>query len=232
MTEKDIIVRKRGANDSLMEDSISDSRELSLNSFGREAKAPRFRRRKGPGSGRSRGQTMASLDPAAAHFPYHSCGHCPVDTHCFCDSKTFPIHDPFDATGSRELRPGDASGVKRHWRSASDQGLGSLAGDLLGVKSSSDLFVGILQSRTVQDDLINKFDLKKVYSAREMEDARESLNNRTDLTSDRKTGIISFQVTDSSPKRAAAMAGEYVNELNWVVTQLNTSSGSIGKEYL
>jgi hypothetical protein len=40
-------------------------------------------------------------------------------------------------------------------------GLGSVAGDLLGLKSSSDLFIGILQSRTVQDDLINKFDLKK-----------------------------------------------------------------------
>ncbi len=38
--------------------------------------------------------------------------------------------------------------------------LGSLAGDSLGLKSSGDLFIGICRSRTVQDDLITKFDLK------------------------------------------------------------------------
>src|SRR2546427_9602879 len=38
-------------------------------------------------------------------------------------------------------------------------GLGSLAGELLGAKTSGDLFVGILESRTVQDRLLNRFDL-------------------------------------------------------------------------
>jgi uncharacterized protein involved in exopolysaccharide biosynthesis len=103
-------------------------------------------------------------------------------------------------------------------------GLGSMAGDLLGLKSSSDLFIGILQSRTVQDDLINKFDLRNVYSDRRMEDAREDLGKRTNLSVDRKSGILTIQVVDHSPQQAAAMAGEYASELNRVVTQLNTSS--------
>ena len=42
-------------------------------------------------------------------------------------------------------------------------GLGGIAGDVLGLKSSGDLFIGILRSRTVQDDLITKFDLRKEY---------------------------------------------------------------------
>jgi uncharacterized protein involved in exopolysaccharide biosynthesis len=109
---------------------------------------------------------------------------------------------------------------------------GSVAGDLLGLKSSSDLFIGVLQSRTVQDDLINKFDLKKVYSEKRMEDAREDLDKRTDLSADRKSGIITIQVVDNNPKRAAAMAGEYVNELNLVVTQLNTSSARRERVFL
>src|ERR1700737_366460 len=54
-------------------------------------------------------------------------------------------------------------------------GLGSVAGDLLGMKSSGALFVGILQSRTVQDDLITKFNLRKVYRDRLWEDARDDL---------------------------------------------------------
>src|SRR5579859_355152 len=45
-------------------------------------------------------------------------------------------------------------------------GLGALAGDALGLKSSGALFVGILQSRTVQDDVIGQFDLRKAYGDR------------------------------------------------------------------
>src|SRR5271167_4110122 len=41
-------------------------------------------------------------------------------------------------------------------------GIGGVAGDLLGIKSSGALFVGILGSDTVEDGLINKFQLKKV----------------------------------------------------------------------
>jgi uncharacterized protein involved in exopolysaccharide biosynthesis len=110
--------------------------------------------------------------------------------------------------------------------------LGSMAGDLLGLRSSSDLFIGILQSRTVLDDVINKFDLKKVYSARRMEDAREDLSKNTSVSADRKSGIITIQVVDKSPVRAAAMAGEYVNELNQVVTLLNTSSAHRERVFL
>jgi uncharacterized protein involved in exopolysaccharide biosynthesis len=110
--------------------------------------------------------------------------------------------------------------------------LGSMAGDLLGFKNSSDLFIGILQSRTVLDDIINKFDLKKVYSDRRMEDAREDLGKNTSISADRKSGIITIQVVDKSPSRAAAMAGEYVYELNQVVTQLNTSSAHRERVFL
>jgi uncharacterized protein involved in exopolysaccharide biosynthesis len=110
--------------------------------------------------------------------------------------------------------------------------LGSMAGDLLGLKSSSDLFIGILESRTVQDDLINKFDLRNVYWDRRMEDARDDLQKRTNVIADRKSGIITIEVVDKSPVRAAGMAGEYVSELNLVVTQLNTSSAHRERVFL
>jgi uncharacterized protein involved in exopolysaccharide biosynthesis len=101
---------------------------------------------------------------------------------------------------------------------------GSMAGDLLGLKNSSDLFIGILESRTVQDDVISAFNLRKVYSDRHMEDARKDLAKRTELSVDRKSGILTIQVTDTRAERAAAMAGEYAAELDRVVTSLNTSS--------
>jgi len=103
-------------------------------------------------------------------------------------------------------------------------GLGAIAGDLLGVKNSGALFVGILGSRTVQDRLIEEFDLRKVYGESKMEDARKKLTKHTSITEDRKSGIISIEVTDHDAKRAAEMAKAYVNELDRLVAQVSTSS--------
>jgi uncharacterized protein involved in exopolysaccharide biosynthesis len=110
--------------------------------------------------------------------------------------------------------------------------LGSLGGDLLGMNTSADLFAGVLQSRTVQNDLITKFDLRKVYGLKRWTDARKELARRTDVSIDRKSGILTIQVTDHDPKRAAALAQEYVAQLNDVVTQLNTSSAHRERVFL
>jgi capsule polysaccharide export protein KpsE/RkpR len=111
-------------------------------------------------------------------------------------------------------------------------GLGSIAGDLLGLKSSGALFVGILRSETVEDDLIKKFSLQKVYRDAHIEDARIDLEAHTDAVEDRRSGIITIQVTDKSPERAAGMAREYVDQLNQVVTILNTSSAHRERVFL
>jgi uncharacterized protein involved in exopolysaccharide biosynthesis len=102
--------------------------------------------------------------------------------------------------------------------------LGGIAGDLLGLKSTSDVFVGILGSRTAQDKLIEQFDLKKLYGDRRMADARQDLGEHTVISVDRKSQIISITVTDRSPQRAAAMGQAYVEELNNLVAELSTSS--------
>jgi uncharacterized protein involved in exopolysaccharide biosynthesis len=104
------------------------------------------------------------------------------------------------------------------------EGIGSMASDLLGLKSTSDIFVGILSSRTVQDKLIQQFDLKKLYRDKRMEDARDDLEDHTSTSVDRKSQIVSITVTDKSPQRAAAMGRAYVEELNRLVAELSTSS--------
>ncbi|MGO8790785.1 MAG: lipopolysaccharide biosynthesis protein [Terriglobia bacterium] len=103
-------------------------------------------------------------------------------------------------------------------------GLGGMASELLGLKSTSDLLVGVLSSRTVEDKLIQKFDLKTVYRDRRMEDARKQLAARTDVSVDRKNQIITIQVTDKSPQRAAAMAQAYAEELNGTLAEVSTSA--------
>jgi uncharacterized protein involved in exopolysaccharide biosynthesis len=103
-------------------------------------------------------------------------------------------------------------------------GLGMLAGDLIGVKSTGALFVGVLRSRTVQDRIVDRFDLKKVYGDSLQVRARDELAQRTAILEDRKSGIITITVVDHDPKRAAAIAGAYVEELNTLIAQVSTSS--------
>jgi len=103
-------------------------------------------------------------------------------------------------------------------------GLSEMAGDLLGLKSTSDVFLGILTSRTAQDRIVDQFDLKKVYGAKDMFAARKTLSERTSAIVDRKSQMITISVTDHSPQRAAAMAQAYVNELDRLVASLSTSA--------
>lgn len=111
-------------------------------------------------------------------------------------------------------------------------GLGSVAGDLLGLKSSGALFIGVLRSETSQERLIEQFDLKKVYGRRLVTDARAKLDENTSISEDRKSGIITISVTDHSPERAAALASAYVDQLNSLASQLSTSSAHRERVFL
>jgi uncharacterized protein involved in exopolysaccharide biosynthesis len=111
-------------------------------------------------------------------------------------------------------------------------GLAGVAGDLLGLKNSGALFIGVLRSQTSQDRLIEKFDLRKVYGTRLVVDARTKLDENTSISEDRKSGIITISVTDHSPQRAAALAGAYVDQLNSLVSELSTSSAHRERVFL
>jgi uncharacterized protein involved in exopolysaccharide biosynthesis len=111
-------------------------------------------------------------------------------------------------------------------------GFGEIAGGLLGLKSTSDVFVGILTSRTVQDEIIQQFNLKRSYGVPRMGDARLKLGSRTGISIDRKSDIITISVTDSSPQLAEAIAKAYVDQLNRLVAELSTSSAHRERVFL
>ncbi len=88
-------------------------------------------------------------------------------------------------------------------------GLGSAD---LGLKNPADLFVAMLTGRTIEDNLINRFDLRKIYGVKRYQDARKKLEKRSEIIAT-KEGLISIAVTDADPKRAAEIANAYVEEL-------------------
>jgi uncharacterized protein involved in exopolysaccharide biosynthesis len=91
-------------------------------------------------------------------------------------------------------------------------GLGGVAGGALGVRNPSDLYVGMLKSRTVADNLISRFELRKVYDEVLLSDTRKRLEEGTTIVSGRD-GIITVEIDDRDPKRAAELANAYVDEL-------------------
>lgn len=110
--------------------------------------------------------------------------------------------------------------------------MGSIAGDALGVKSAGSLFIGILRSRTVEDRLVDRFELKKVYRARLAESARKRLAENTGISEDRKSGIITLTVSDHDRRQARTLATAYVEELNRLAAELSTSSAHRERVFL
>lgn len=93
--------------------------------------------------------------------------------------------------------------------------LGSVAGvpaSSLGIKNPNDLYVGMLKSRTVADNLVERFGLKDLYGRETLQDARRELEERTTISHGRD-GIITIQFEDRDRKRAADVANGYVEEL-------------------
>ena len=85
-------------------------------------------------------------------------------------------------------------------------------GGLIGGKSPTELYVGMLRSRTVADNLVQRFDIQKVSGAKYASQAREALGAVTNIGIGRD-GIITIEVDDYDPARAAAIANGYVEEL-------------------
>jgi len=116
--------------------------------------------------------------------------------------------------------------------------LAFLADDLPGMQSTGALFVGVLSSRTTQEKIVEQFQLAKVYGnpwfhrQAEEEDACKRLEYNTEISEDRKSGIITISVVDHDRQRAAALASGYVDQLNRLITTLSTSAAGRERQFL
>ena len=102
----------------------------------------------------------------------------------------------------------------------------------MSTRTPGGTFIGILDSQTAQDDIINRFDLRRIYHCKFYTDARKILTGQTTIEEDKKSGIISISVTDRDPNRARDIAEAYVEELDKLVNSLSTSSARREREFL
>lgn len=91
--------------------------------------------------------------------------------------------------------------------------LGGLLGASGGLRTPADQYVALMRSVSVSDRIIDQFKLQQVYDEPLRVDARDELLSRTRISVGKKDGLISVEVDDTDPQRAAAMANRYVDEL-------------------
>ncbi len=91
--------------------------------------------------------------------------------------------------------------------------LGGLAGGIPGASSPGERYVALLQSVTLSDRIVDHFKLMEVYETKLRVDARQILAGNVRITLGKKDGLMTVQVDDKSPQRAAEIANRYVEEL-------------------
>ena len=91
-------------------------------------------------------------------------------------------------------------------------GLAGLAGGAMGIKNPADIYLAMLKSRTLMGKIANRFGLQQIYEAKTLTDTLKALERNSIFTAG-KDGVITVEVSDLDPKRAADMANAFVEEL-------------------
>jgi uncharacterized protein involved in exopolysaccharide biosynthesis len=88
------------------------------------------------------------------------------------------------------------------------------------VRSPSEQYVALMQSDSVVDRIVGRFKLMEVYETEYRSRARDQLRTNARITLGRKDGLISIEVDDNDPQRAAELANAHVDELRRVTSEI------------
>jgi uncharacterized protein involved in exopolysaccharide biosynthesis len=132
---------------------------------------------------------------------------------------------PVVFTGTARILPPQAGQSSGAAMLSQLSGLAGVAGGALGLKNPSDLYVGMLQSTTVADALIDRFKLMERYEATYRMEARKRLAAESRIVAE-KNGIITIEAGASDPRLAADLANAYVEELHELINTLAVSEAA------
>lgn len=98
--------------------------------------------------------------------------------------------------------------------------LAGLAGGLTGMRSPAEQYISLMGSATITDKMVDRFKLMEVYDKEYRSDTRKKLASAVLFTTGKKDSLITIEVEDKDPKRAADMANAYVEYLRWMTNNL------------
>ena len=108
--------------------------------------------------------------------------------------------------------------------------LGGLAGGLAS-RSPDELYVALLKGDSVQRALIDRFNLKEHYKVETYETLRKVLPSYLRVAADKKSGLITVEVDDESPKFAADLANAHADEITKVLGRLAVSEAQLRRAF-
>jgi len=102
---------------------------------------------------------------------------------------------------------------------------------LPGLASQSDLFAAIVESRTVMEEVVARFDLERVYKVKTRSDAVRKLrkHSRVDVSDE---GIVIVKIEDKDAERAAQMANSVVEILDEFNREKRTTQGKRIRQFV
>ena len=108
--------------------------------------------------------------------------------------------------------------------------LAGMAGAAAGLKSPADMYIGLLQSRTIADRMIDRFNMMQAPGVKDREDARKLLKRITQITA-RRDGQITIEVVTYVPGLSAAVANAYVEELSALTAHLAVTEAQQRRQF-
>jgi tyrosine-protein kinase Etk/Wzc len=136
-------------------------------------------------------------------------------------AATCSVMPPMDILQKEALLSGGLSAAKN-----------PMLREVMDVGSISDMYVGILRSRSIADALIKRFDLGRVYGEENKPYlTRKILSDRTSIKVGDE-GIVSIIVEDRDKNRSASLANAYVEELDRRNKQLFVGQATNKKLFL
>jgi uncharacterized protein involved in exopolysaccharide biosynthesis len=88
------------------------------------------------------------------------------------------------------------------------------------------MFVSLFRSRTVEQAMVQRFDLKRRYHAKKESQALGIFEGHTSVELGTKDGLLRVMASDSDPDEAAALANGYVDEFKHLSEHLAISEAS------
>lgn len=103
---------------------------------------------------------------------------------------------------------------------ASLSALSGLGGGIGGSRNTADLYVALLQSENIEYKIIEANKLGEAYETDKLELTRRKLEKNVRVSLGKKDGLITVEVDDTLPQRAADIANQHVQELRRLSMEL------------
>lgn len=115
--------------------------------------------------------------------------------------------------------------------------MGSAAQSLLGISGGDYVrYMAILGSRTVKRQIVEEFDLIRVYELEDeefpMAEAMEELSGNVEFVIDDEFDFLSIEVWDTDPQRAADMSNRFLELLDETSNRLKRQNARLFRSYV